>query len=154
MSLREEPPYSLRAYKPSDFLFLCEIDRLCFSEAISYTPEEIAFGLAQPGAFAIVAEAAEKPIAFVLAYRTRRKLGHIVTIDVLAEYRWMGIGKKLMNSTEENLQEKGVTRILLEVSVSNGPAIRFYEGLRYVKKRDLPGYYPDGSDAFLMEKAW
>src|SRR5450759_517750 len=76
----ENPPFRVREYRPSDFPQLCAIDRLCFSEAIAYTPEEIALGLAQPGAFAIVAEAQDaeqqdQVIAFVLAQEKRRRLG-------------------------------------------------------------------------------
>ena len=158
MSSSKNPSFRVREYRPSDFPQLCAIDRLCFSEAIAYTPEEIALGLAQSGAFAIVAEgqgaeAQEQVIAFVLAQGKRRRLGHIITIDVRDEFRRLGLGRKLMELAEERLRQRGVSRIVLEVSTQNEHAIRFYQGLGYVTKRHLPGYYPDGSDAYLMEKA-
>ena len=155
----KESFYRVREYRPSDFPQLCAIDRLCFSEAIAYTPEEIALGLAQRGAFAIVAESQDvgeqkQVIAFVLAQERRRRVGHIITIDVREEFRRLGLGRKLMELAEERLRQRGVSRVLLEVSTQNEHAIRFYQELGYVTKRHLPGYYPDGSDAYLLEKAF
>jgi ribosomal protein S18 acetylase RimI-like enzyme len=164
MSSSKNPPFRVREYRPSDFPQLCAIDRLCFSEAIAYTPEEIALGLAQPGAFALVAEAQDaeeqvaeaqkQVIAFVLAQEKRRGLGHIITIDVRDEFRRLGLGAKLMELAEARLRQRGVSRVVLEVSTQNEHAMRFYQELGYVTRRHLPGYYPDGSDAYLMEKAF
>lgn len=152
MSSIEAPFFQVREYRPADFPCLCALDRLCFPEAIAYTPEEIALGLAQKGAFALVAEVRNQVVAFVLAYQTRRFRGHIITIDVRSEFRRLGVGKKLMELAESRLREKGAARVLLEVGVKNEHAIRFYQGLGYANKRLLPAYYPDGSDAYLMEK--
>ncbi len=151
------PNVELRDYRKRDFARLCEIDRLCYSEAIAYTPEEMALGLVQPGAFALVAEAGEQIIAFVLAYQKKRSqensAGHIVTIDVVEEFRARGIGNRLMESAEQRLRQNGVRRIILEVGTENEPALRFYKRRGYAIKRLLRSYYADGSDAYLMEKA-
>ena len=145
------PRFQVREYRPGDFLQLCAIDRACFAEGIAYTPDEIALGLSQPGAFVLVAEAQGQVAGFVLAYQ-RRQVGHIVTIDILAEYRRQGMGLRLMQLAEERLAQQGATRMVLEVSVQNEGAIRFYEGLGYAARRLLPRYYRDGTDAYLMEK--
>lgn len=146
----------LRDFHKRDFSRVCEIDRLCYSEDIAYTPEEMALGLGQPGAFALVAEAGEQVIAFVLAYRKKRSpgnsVGHIVTIDVVEEFRARGIGNRLMESAEQRLRQNGVRRIILEVETENEPALRFYKARGYILKRLLSSYYADGSDAYLMEK--
>src|SRR3990172_5704143 len=76
----EASDFSVREYSPGAFPHLCAIDRLCFPEGIAYTPEEIALGLAQPGAFALVAVLREEVIGFVLAYQKKRLLLHILTI--------------------------------------------------------------------------
>ena len=147
----------LRDFHQRDFSRICEIDRLCYSEAIAYTPEEMALGLVQPDAFVLVAEAGEQVIAFVLAYRKKRSLGnsvgHIVTIDVVEEFRARGIGHRLMESAEQRLRQNGARRIILEVETENGPALRFYKRRGYAIQRLLSSYYADGSDAYLMEKA-
>ena len=158
---RQLTDFELRDYHKRDFPRLCQIDRLCYSEAIAYTPEEMALGLVQPGAFALVAEVNGQVIAFVLAYQKKQSrgnaagqpVGHIVTIDVLAEFRARGIGNRLMERAEQRLRQNGARRVILEVGTDNQPALRFYKRRGYALKRLLRGYYADGSDAYLMEKA-
>jgi ribosomal-protein-alanine N-acetyltransferase len=146
-----EVGFDIRDYRPADFEAICEIDRQCFPHAIAYTPEEMAFGLAQRGAVCYVAEHSGRIAGFVLAYH-RRQVGHIVTIDILPDFRRLGLGKKFMQMAEQQLQSRGARKVILEVSVSNENAIRFYQALGYSGSRWLRQYYPDGSDAWLMEK--
>ena len=157
----QHPNVELRNYHKRDFSRLCEIDRLCYSQAIAYTSEEMALGLVQPGAFALVGEVNGQVIAFVLANQKKRSqgnaaghpVGHIVTIDVLAEFRARGIGNRLMEMAEQRLKQNGARRVILEVGTENQPALRFYKRRGYALKRLLSSYYADGSDAYLMEKA-
>ncbi|MBI2817747.1 MAG: GNAT family N-acetyltransferase [Acidobacteria bacterium] len=148
-----EESFIIREYKPADFQAICDIDRKCFSEAIAYSPEEMAFGFVQRGAFALVAEHSGSIVGFVLAYQKKQPIGHIVTIDILPEFRRAGLGRKFMEIAEEQLKARGATRVILEVSVNNEGAIRFYNALGYATRRWLRSYYPDGTDAWLMEKA-
>ena len=153
MSSDDSALIPIRPYRSSDFQTLCAIDRECFSDQIAYSPEEMALGLIQPGSFSFVAEQDSRIVAFVLACTERRKLGHIITIDVLPAARRLGLGKRLMLLAEETLRERSVERVILEVSVLNEDAIHFYESLGYVNRRIIPQYYTDGTDAFLMEKS-
>jgi len=152
MSSNEAVSFRTREYRPGDFPSLCLLDQMCFPEGIAYTPEEIALGLAQPGAFVLVAEVENQVVAFLLAYQKKRPVGHIVTIDVHPDFRQRGIGYQLMELAEERLRRGGAMRIVLEVSVHNDPAIQFYAKLGYLTRRLLPHYYRDSSDAYLMEK--
>ena len=128
------------------------MDRLCFPEEIAYTPEDIALALLQRGAFAFVAKADERAVAFVLAYQKKPLIGHIVTLDVHPDFRRQSIGYHLMDRAEQRLRERGAERIILEVGVRNDVALRFYEKMGYVNKCLLPHYYADRSDAYLMER--
>ncbi len=141
----------LRDYQASDFPRLCELDRMCFTPLVAYEPEEIWAALAQPRTFCVVAERADQVIGFILAY-SRRAVGHIITIDIQAEFRRGGIGSRLMEEAERRLATAGAQRVVLEVGVANEPAIRFYQGRGYRTERRLEKYYRDGSDAWLMEK--
>jgi ribosomal-protein-alanine N-acetyltransferase len=152
MSSNDQPRFRIREYRHSDFGALCAIDRQCFSESIAYSPEEMALGLAQPGAFALVAEEDGRVSGFALFCHERRNLGHLITIDILPDFRRMGLGKKLMELGEERLRINGVTRLVLEVDVRNEQAIGFYDRLGFASRRRLPRYYADGGDALLMEK--
>ena len=152
MSSNEAVSFRTREYCPGDFSTLCLLDQMCFPEGIAYTPEEIALGLAQPGAFVLVAEVENQVVAFLLAYQKKRPVGHIVTIDVHPDFRQRGIGYQLMELAEQRLRQGGAMRIVLEVSVENDPALQFYAKLGYLTRRLLPHYYRDASDAYLMEK--
>ena len=152
MSSPKAIAFPIRDYQHADFPALCALDPLCFPEGIAYPPEEMALGLAQRGAFALVAESSGQVVGFILAYRRGRPWGHIITIDVHPDFRHQELGTRLMEHAEQRLKESGATRILLEAGVENETAIRFYEKLGYAIRRLLPNYYKDGSDAYLMEK--
>ncbi len=88
-----------------------------------------------------------------LQWRPFKKLGHIVSIAVLPEYRRRGIGTALMVEAMRRLKEiYGASEAYLEVRVSNDAAIRLYEKLGFKKVRRLRKYYLDGEDAWLMAK--
>ena len=152
MSSADSSSPRYREYQPSDFDRLCELDRQCFSPEVAYSPEEIAAALADSGTFAFVAESQEQVVAFVLV-GTRRHLGHVITIDVHADFRRRGIGDQLMELAEQRLRQRGAPRLILEVAASNAAAIAFYRARGFVLQRLLPRYYRDGSDAYLMDKA-
>ncbi len=83
------------------------------------------------------------------------KVGHIVSIGILPEYRRMGIGMSLMKRAMESLKNHYSCRsVYLEVRVSNMPAIKFYKKLGFKISRVLHGYYKDGEDAYVMEKSF
>ncbi|MHA1608226.1 MAG: ribosomal protein S18-alanine N-acetyltransferase [Candidatus Freyarchaeota archaeon] len=80
------------------------------------------------------------------------KKGHVVSIAVLPAYRRMGIGKKLMERGLKAMREYGAEEVILEVRVSNDPAIKLYTLMGFTIVKTLKGYYHDGEDAFLMCK--
>lgn len=148
---------TLRDYRPEDFSRLLEIDRACFVEGIAYSARELRHFLSRPLAVRIIGEIGGKIKAFVIAdsYRPRRskeRIGHIITIDVLAEARRTGLGSRLINAAEDKLKESGCTLVLLETAVDNLAAMRFYKKHGYTGIKVLPGYYLDSIDALLMGK--
>lgn len=64
-----------------------------------------------------------------------------------------GAGRALLSALLEGARARGCSAATLEVSERNAPARRLYEteGFRETGRR--PGFYPDGSDAVLMDKA-
>jgi ribosomal-protein-alanine N-acetyltransferase len=125
---------------------------MCFPEGIAYVSEDIALALAQRGAFACVAAVDERVVAFILAYQKKTQIGHIVTLDVHPDFRRQSIGHHLMERAEGRLRQRGATRIILEVGVTNETAQRFYEKRGFLRQKLLRHYYADRSDAYLMEK--
>lgn len=81
------------------------------------------------------------------------RVGHVISIAVLQEYRRRGIGSALMSEALKIFEKKyDVDSVYLEVRVSNQPAISMYEKFGFVKARIIRGYYRDGEDAYVMVK--
>jgi ribosomal protein S18 acetylase RimI-like enzyme len=81
--------------------------------------------------------------------RTSQHIAWIATIGVLPEYRGRGIGRKLLEACEAQIQEP---RVRLCVRASNQAAIQMYLSSSYQRAGLWPNYYQDGEEALVMEK--
>lgn len=81
--------------------------------------------------------------------RPNEQMAWIATIGVLPEYRGQGIGSALLQACEAQLP---VSRVRLNVRISNINAIRLYERYGYLQVGKWPRYYQDGEEALIMEK--
>jgi ribosomal-protein-alanine N-acetyltransferase len=148
--------FSLREFQKSDFETLWQIDQQCFPPGISYSKAELAAYIRLPASFTIVAEASNAGtsqfLGFVVAGVNRRREGHVITIDVLPEFRRFGVGSKLLSAAEDRLRAAHCLRVKLEAAVNNTAALAFYKRHGYFVTQTMPRYYPDGLDAFSMEK--
>jgi ribosomal-protein-alanine N-acetyltransferase len=145
--------FKLRDFKPEDFDRLHAIDQECFPPEIAYSRRELRQFMKLQGAFTLVAEDKKGQIAgFIVAQKHHRGMGHVVTIDALAQHRRSGLGTLLMNAVETRLKAEGCDAMFLETAVDNEAAIKFYDRLGYAIVKELPGYYPNGMDGYLMLK--
>ena len=145
--------FRLRKCRATDIERLCEIDAACFPAKVAFPPEEMRATLRQPGALAIVAGAREDEIAgFIVAAKVGPKKGHIVTVDVRPDFRRRGLGEQLMLATSKRLAEVGVETVRLETAVGNRAAQGLFRKLGFERIAKAKAYYPDGSDAWVMEK--
>jgi ribosomal protein S18 acetylase RimI-like enzyme len=143
--------FQIRQFKKSDFDTLWKIDQACFDPQLAYSRPELAFYMRRPGSFTLVAEAYGQILGFIVA-ECRRKNGHIITIDVIAEARRGGVGSSLLDAAEKNLLDAGVTAVALETPVHNAAAIRFYKQKGYFVEKTAAGYYSGQLDALVMSK--
>src|SRR5580693_5935173 len=92
--------FRIRQFEKADFDTLWRIDQACFDPQLAYSRPEMAFYMRRPGSFTLVAEgdgggnngAAPSSILGFIVAETRRKTGHIITIDVIADVRRAGVG--------------------------------------------------------------
>jgi ribosomal-protein-alanine N-acetyltransferase len=143
-------PFQIRQFDKADFDTLWRIDQSCFDAQLAYSRPEMAFYMCRPGSFTLVAEA-ETILGFVVA-ESRRKTGHIITIDVVAEARRTGVGSALLRAAEEQLLKAGAVAVALETPVNNEAAVRFYKRHGYFVEKTVPGYYSNHLDALVMMK--
>ncbi|MEB3757544.1 MAG: ribosomal protein S18-alanine N-acetyltransferase [Desulfurococcales archaeon] len=81
------------------------------------------------------------------------KVGHVISIAVLPEYRNRGLGSRLLEKAIDLMKQNyGIKKVYLEVRISNEVAINLYKKFGFTIKERIPRYYRDGEDAYLMEK--
>jgi ribosomal-protein-alanine N-acetyltransferase len=76
---------------------------------------------------------------------------HVLNVATAVQYRRRGVGMALMNHALRYARERKVRLIVLEVRLSNQPAIQMYRTLGFFAIGLRPGYYADnGEDALEM----
>jgi ribosomal protein S18 acetylase RimI-like enzyme len=147
--------FRIRQFEKADFDTLWRIDQACFDPQLAYSRPEMAFYMRRPGSFTLGAEMEGVPgngiLGFIVA-ETRRKSGHIITIDVVAEARRAGVGSALLRAAEDQLLRAGAVAVALETPVNNAAAIRFYKQKGYFVEKTVAGYYSGQMDALVMTK--
>jgi ribosomal-protein-alanine N-acetyltransferase len=142
----------LRDYRPSDFERLYQIDHAAFSEDIAYSHLELQYYISSGSCRTVIGEDGDEIIGFVIGCYEPRRLGHIITIDVIPHRQRQNVGGLLLNEIERWLWQKGAEAIYLETPVDDHGARGFYERHGYFILERFEGYYSGSLDAFLMMK--
>lgn len=137
-----------------------DLDSLHHIEQKSFTTEawsrkQIALFLGSPGSVSLMAKVEDRIVGFVIGLTERHdgfRIGHIVTIDVLPEYRRKGIGMTLMESVEQEFRSLGVKVCYLEVRENNRVAMGLYRKAGYAEVGRLENYYSSGGHGVRLEK--
>jgi ribosomal-protein-alanine N-acetyltransferase len=149
---------TFRDFKPADFDEIHSIDQQCFEPGIAYSRMELQFYLKRKNAFTIVAEDSDSTdpkrriAGFIIVEYHAPGFGHVITIDIRAEFRRTGLGTRLIEAAETRTKDMGGRLMILEVAVNNEPAIRFYKKHKYSIDKTIPRYYKGVLDALLMTK--
>lgn len=142
----------IRDFQPTDLPRLSEIDRLCFPPGIAYSREELGRFIAHRSSRTWVVEDDDRIVGFVVAGRQPVRVGHIITIDILEDYRRRGIGTELMEAAEDWARKANLELMYLETAEDNLPAQKFYERHGYRKVEKVENYYSNGLAAWVMVK--
>ena len=142
----------IREYRPSDFTHLYEIDRAAFSRDLAYSRLELQFYVRSRKCRTLVADDNDEIVGFVVGCSEPRKLGHIITIDVIPHRQREQIGSRLLAEIETWLWEQGAEAIYLETPVDDAGARGFYDKHGYFVFERFEGYYNKALDAFVMMK--
>jgi ribosomal-protein-alanine N-acetyltransferase len=142
----------IREYGRQDFERLYEIDHAAFSADIAYSRLELELYTRSPKCRTLIAEDDGEIIGFVMGCSEPRKLGHIITIDVIPHRQRQSVGSRLLAVIEEWLWRRGARAIYLETPVDDHGARGFYEKHGYFILERIEHYYTDSLDAFVMMK--
>jgi [ribosomal protein S18]-alanine N-acetyltransferase len=75
---------------------------------------------------------------------------HVNKIATHPAVRNEGHGARLMNDAISAARSQVASSVILEVRLSNAPAIRFYSGFGFIEIGRRRRYYKDGEDAIVM----
>lgn len=147
----QEAPLNLEPLQASDLAELKVLQDVLFP--VKYSADFYQ-SLLKPNAVSVVSFKDDKMIAVATA-RIMRKQGYIATLGVDPQFQSQGIGRRLLRSFCERLEQEDIDRIVLHVHTENTKAIRLYESEGFSIKEELRAhYYYDGTyhDAFRLEK--
>jgi len=162
--------FTIREYRPQDFDTLWRIDQECFPPGISYSRLELAVYMRRAASFTLIAESvvnasnrlapealpdAVSPIeilGFIVATCNRKRMGHIITIDVRQDARRLRVGSGLLKAAEKRLRTARSSWVELETAVDNLAALAFYKRHGYDVVKTIPRYYSNGVDALVLRK--
>lgn len=129
---------------------VADLEKLCFSDP--WSEKSIASEVNNPLSYWLVAEE-NGEIAGYVGSQSVLDAADMMNLAVNPDYRRKGIGKALIDALTQHLMENNVIALLLEVRVSNLPAIALYEKLGFVQVGRRPKYYHNPrEDALILRK--
>lgn len=140
----------IRQMTLADAPAIAELEKHCFSDP--WSEKSIASEVNNPLSYWLVAEDCGK-IAGYVGSQSVLDAADMMNLAVSPDYRRQGLGKRLVCELMYRLAQRNVIALLLEVRVSNAPAIGLYEHLGFVQVGRRPGYYRNPrEDALILRK--
>ena len=131
---------------------IAEIEALCFSAP--WSEKSIASELTNPLSLWVVATDAGRVVGYVGSQSVLDE-ADMMNLAVLPAYRRRGIGKELVCRLTDELRNKKIHSLMLEVRASNDSAIALYCNLGFCQVGCRPGYYRNPKeDALILRKEW
>lgn len=129
---------------------VAEMERQCFSDP--WSEKSVASELNNPLSLWLIAEV-DGVVAGYVGSQTVLDSADMMNLAVSPSFRRQGIGERLVNCLTEELKEKGVNTLLLEVRISNEPARELYQKLGFEIVGKRPRYYEKPrEDALILRK--
>jgi ribosomal-protein-alanine N-acetyltransferase len=139
----------IRKMTPEDAALVSEIERKCFSTP--WSSQGFLDALAQECTVFLVAEESNEVIAGYVGMYVSLDEGEITNVAVKSDLRGKGIAKALLKELLSYANAHGITRIVLEVRMSNAAAIGLYEGFGFEIIGTRKGFYEfPREDAHIM----
>lgn len=140
----------IRLMQAADVAAIAELEKVCFSDP--WSEKSIASELDNSLACWLVA-IVDGELAGYIGSQTVLDGSDMMNIAVAPQYRRMGIAEALILALVEKLQARNSLCLLLEVRVSNVPAIALYEKLQFAPVGRRRNYYRNPrEDALILRK--
>ena len=126
------------------------VERACFSQP--WSEAGLLSELAKEGARCFAAVAPGGGVAGWAGLESVCGEGSVTNIAVLPTFRRQGVGEALTRALHSAADALALDRLLLEVRISNAPAIALYEKLGFAPLGVRPGFYDEPrEDALMMQ---
>jgi [ribosomal protein S18]-alanine N-acetyltransferase len=144
-----------RLFQPDDFHDLYSIEEICFKPPQRFTRRYMRQLLDSADAATWIADHNGALSGFAIVEWSQQVTGivaYIATIEVLPEYRGLGIGAELLRRIEGSANAERAIEIWLHVDSENGSAIHLYERSGYHKSGRADHYYARNRPAVIYVK--
>ena len=123
---------------------------------VNWNEDEIKNLLEKGGGEGIILINNSVPIGYCL-FRILMDEVEILSIEIEAKYRNMGLGLTLFNQIERSFKERKISKCFLEVNINNDLARNFYEKIGFICIKNIKNYYKSDNshqDGLLLQKIY
>ncbi len=140
----------IREFRKQDLRQVAEIAKISLQEI--YTEElYIKIHSLWPDGF-LVAEEGRCILGFISGVLPDESSSRILMLAVRPDQRRRGIGSSLLQAFINRSAGRGVSKVTLEVRLSNQESIEFYQKRGFQITGRIQNFYTNGDDAFKMVK--
>ena len=131
---------------------VAQLEKICFADP--WSEMSIAHELESIWSLWLVAMEGGELVGYVGSQSSVDE-ADIMNVAVNPGWRRQGIAAKLINGLVAQLKNRGIHALMLEVRVTNAPAIALYEKLGFVEVGRRKNYYRNPKeDALILRKEW
>ena len=131
---------------------VAQLEKLCFADP--WSEMSIASELQSIWSYWVVCMDGDDLVGYVGSQSSIDE-SDIMNIAVHPDWRRRGIAEKLIDYLVQELKKRGSHALMLEVRVSNDPAIALYEKLGFQQVGRRKNYYRNPKeDALILRKEW
>lgn len=142
----------IREFEPQDVAEIAELEKVCFSDP--WSENSIESELHNPLSCWLVAVENNRVVGYV-GSQTVLDGSDMMNIAVAPDVRRRGIAQALVSNLIGRLKERNSRCLILEVRVSNLPAIALYEKMGFIQIGRRRNYYQNPKeDALILRKEW
>jgi ribosomal-protein-alanine acetyltransferase len=130
-----------------------EIEKQCFTSE-AFSRQQISYLLTDYNTIGLVAKINSDLAGFIILQLENQDdsiFGHIITLNVAADFRRLGVAQKMLAESENLLKSKGISECRLEVRQDNHAAIKLYKQLGYAEVGMLENYYGKKHGLYLKK---
>ena len=128
------------------------LEKICFADP--WSEMSIASELQSLWSYWLVALEEDRVVGYVGSQSSIDEVD-IMNVAVHPDFRRRGVAEALIIRLVSDLKERGIHALLLEVRVSNTPAITLYEKLGFSQVGRRKNYYHNPKeDALILRKEW